>query len=282
MRAYYIEILTSMRDFCPKIMLLPWNTEKDEDHIKTQLQKYFLGARSRDIGEDVYAKINLAYPVGTEKPTFEEDFQGWCESCDIRFHQTPVQHHNVKGVCWLPYLTRYTNTRLLSEKFTASYAASTKSKIKVPIGCSFRALNGQYDKPTKLRIRAVHVEYPSDYRQQVKKILRACSHQKKYPGGSRFRVMNEYWPYMTEENKKRHRYMVDRHKFFIDQIGTCQTSQLLEVDTKIPGSQLTIRQKVLAIKDLVDGEQIFNRQTNIGIPVLQLTVYLHPSLVSKS
>ena len=222
LRDYYIEIIIAMQDFCPKLMLLPWNTEKDKDFLKkpdqisetiTQLRKYCFGARSRDVGDDVFAKIDLAYPVGTDKPTFEEDFQGWCESRDIRFHPTPVHHHNVKGVCWLPYLTGSTNTKLLSEKMTASYAASTKSKIHVPIGCSYRALNGQYEKPKKLRIRAVHVECPSDYRQQVKKFLQACSHQKKYPGGSRFRVMSEYWPYMTKESKKRHRYMADRQFF---------------------------------------------------------------------
>ena len=177
LRAYYIEIFTAMQDFCKGIMLLPWNTEKDAEFIKepdklsetiTQLRKYVFGARSRDIGEDVYAKINLAFPVGADKPTFEDDFQGCAESRNIRFHETPVQHHNVKGVCWLPYLTNFTNTKLLSEKFTASYAASTKSTVPVPIGCSFRALNDQYDKPAKERIKAVHVECPADYRAKVK------------------------------------------------------------------------------------------------------------------
>ena len=51
LRAYYIEIFTAMRDFCNNVMLLPWNTEKDNDFIKdpdklpetiTQLRKYFL------------------------------------------------------------------------------------------------------------------------------------------------------------------------------------------------------------------------------------------------
>ena len=146
----------------------------------------------------------------------------------------------------------------MSAKFTASYAASTKSSVPVPIGCSYRALNGQYEKPVKERIKAVHVECPADHRTKVKKILRACSHQRKYPGGSRFRVMNELWPYMTEKNKKRHRYMVDRHKFFTYQIGVCQTSQLLEIDSRIPGSQLSIRAIVLGIKDQQDGQQVFN------------------------
>ena len=34
LRAYYIEIITAMQDFCPKLMLLPWNTEKDKDFLK--------------------------------------------------------------------------------------------------------------------------------------------------------------------------------------------------------------------------------------------------------
>ena len=108
LRPYYIEIFTAMQDFCNNMMLLPWNTEKDADFIKepdklpetiTQLRKYFFGARSRDVGEDVYVKVNLAFPVGTDKPTFEDDFIGWAESRNIRFHETPVQYHNVKGVC---------------------------------------------------------------------------------------------------------------------------------------------------------------------------------------
>ena len=70
--------------------------------------------------------------------------------------------------------------------------------------------------------------------------------------------MTEFWPYMTEENKKKHRYMAQRHKYFLDQIEDCVNGQILEIDTKIPGTRLTLRNIVLSIRDKKDGHKIFN------------------------
>ena len=81
---------------------------------------------------------------------------------------------------------------------------------------------------------------------------------KKYPGGSRFRVMTEFWPYMTEKNKKKHRYMAQRHKYFLDQIDDCVNGQILEIDTRIPGTRLTLRNVELNIRDRKDGHKVFN------------------------
>ena len=128
-----------------------------------------------------------------------------------------VQHANVKTACWLPYLTGYTNCTLLVKKLTQSYQLTMG--VHVPIGATNRFLNGQKDIPIKERVRAIHIECPSHKADSVKRFLRLCSHQKKYPGGSKFRVMSEYWPYMSDENKERYRYMADKHKFFVDKMN---------------------------------------------------------------
>lgn len=55
--------------------------------------------------------------------------------------------------------------------------------------------------------------------------------------------MSEYWPYMSDENKERNRDMTDKHKFFIDKMNKskCDNSQILALDTRIPGSTQTLR-----------------------------------------
>lgn len=122
----------------------------------------------------------------------------------------------------------------------------------------WRTLNDQRDVPAKLRIRTIHVECPNDKTASVKRFLRLCSHQKKYPGGARFRVMSEFWPYMIDKNKARYRYMADKHKYFLEKIERYQTTKILSIDTRIPGTRYNLRHVVLNIRDKRDNHRIFH------------------------
>ena len=176
-RTHLLEIFVQMQEFCSECHILPWNDEKDLDPIKspdkipetiTLLQIFFPGVRPVDGGGMNFSKINLSFPITTDRVTFERDISSWGTSRQIRFYKCPVQHANVKTACWLPYLPRSTNFTLVSELITASYAKTMKENV--PIGIFWRALNGQREIPNKNRVRAVHVECPHDKTSSVKKI----------------------------------------------------------------------------------------------------------------
>ena len=265
LRSRYMKMFSKMLEYCPSLRILLWNNDGDSGYITspdkipdtiTQLQKYFEGARVYDSGGSVFSKIHLGLPIICDRTTFEANFSAWCQENDTRFYVAAVQHHNTRVACWLPYLTRFTNATVLSQIFTKCYKDNMKSDV--PIGITWRALNGQTGISNKEKIRAIHVECPYDQTANVKAFLRSCSHQRKYPGGSRFRVMTEYWPYMTERNKQRHRYMADKHKYFLDRIEHCENNLILDIDRKIPSSNTTLRSLVLNIRDKNDKHRIFN------------------------
>lgn len=208
--SFYTEFFREMQEYCADINILVWNEEINKGTIKTpeknpttitQIKKYFSGARTHDAGGPVYSKIHLSFPITVDRPTFENDFSSCCRDKKINFYKTTVQHHNVKTVCWLSYLTSCTNTLLLSRMITDSFRSTTGKSV--PIGCTYRFLNNQRYAPEGEKLKAIHVECPTDKEVVVKKFLRSCSAQKVYPGGARFRVMNEFWPYMTPENQEK-------------------------------------------------------------------------------
>ena len=263
--SFYTDIYKEMKAFCAEIVILPWNEEIHKGEIKThedipttitKIKQYFYGPRTHDAGGSVFSKIHLGFPITTYRTTFESDFTSFCKDRRITFYKTAVQHHNVKTACWLPYLTSCTNTVLLSKIMTDSFSATTGKTV--PIGCVNRFLNSQRDTPEDEKVRAIHIECPSDSVAVVNKFSRSCSAQKIYPGGTRFRVMNEFWPYMTPENQEKYRYMVSRHRYFIEQLGTCTTSKIIEIDRKIPTTQMTLRSLLLGLRDASDNHRIFH------------------------
>ena len=265
MREALLVIFSAMKELCPDVTILPWKDTDKKESIKTpdglpttitQLQKYFDGARPLMASGRIYTKIHLGYAITSDRETFQNDFDGWCKDADIKFYRATVQHYNVKTICWLAYLTNHTNCELLSRVMTDAFKASTGKSVE--IGLSWRLLNNQKDVAKPDKVYAVHVECPYDSATIVKRFLRSCSHQKIYPGGTKFRVINEYWPYMTEPNKKKYRYMKDKHKYFLDQIGLCSTAQPLEIDRRIPGTKTTIRQALLSIRDKQDNHRVFH------------------------
>ena len=87
----------------------------------------------------VHTKINIGYPITADRATFQNDFEGWCKDSDIKFYRASVQHHNVKTICWLAYLTNHANCQLLSQKITNAFKASTGKSVE--IGLSWRLRN---------------------------------------------------------------------------------------------------------------------------------------------
>ena len=266
LREALLHIFSQMKELCPDISIMPWKTLKNNqpplkspDSIPktiTLLQKYFDGARTLMKAGRIYTKVNLGYPVNVDRPTFQNDFKQWCNDNDIKFYLATVQHDNVKRVCWLAYLPNYTNSELLSKLMTEACKSSTGKSIES--GLAWRVLNGQTDVLKENKVYAIHVECPYDSTTTVKRFLRSCSHQKKYPGGSKFRVINEWWPYMTAPNQRKYRYMKDKHKYFLDQLGLCSSSQILEIDRKVPGTKATIRNILLDLRDRTDNHRVFN------------------------
>ena len=75
----------------------------------------------------------------------------------------------------------------MSQAFKASTGKSDE------IGLAWRLLNGQgKDIPKDDKVYAVHVECPYKSMTLVQEFLRSCLHQKIYPSGTNFRVINEY------------------------------------------------------------------------------------------
>lgn len=70
--------------------------------------------------------------------------------------------------------------------------------------------------------------------------------------------MMEFWPFMTDKNKERYNYMKNKHEYFLSKLGRCETSKILAIDKKIPGSRSTLRNIIFGIKDKSDNHKIFN------------------------
>ena len=265
LREALIDIFSQIKEYAKDAVILQWKVDDIKNPIKspdkipetiTQLQQYFNNARTYDSGGQVYSKVHLGFPVKMDHATFYNDIRGKFKGTTIRFNINAVQHHNVRTVCWLPYLPRSVCPDRTSRRFSQAFRDTYKRDI--PIGIVWRALNGQRNVDVKNRIYAYHVEAPSGNRDEVKRFLRACSAQKKYPGGTRFRVMSEYFQYMSDEHKKKYRYMSSKHKYFLDLIGTCVNAQIVDPDKRIPGTSTTLRHILLSLRDKEDNHRIFN------------------------
>lgn len=54
------------------------------------LQVYFDGAKPKDSGGSVYAKVHFGFPVRFDRKTFESDVGDYIVNTTIRFYVTPV------------------------------------------------------------------------------------------------------------------------------------------------------------------------------------------------
>ena len=82
--------------------------------------------------------------------------------------------------------------------------------------------------------------------------------------------MMEFWPFMTDKNKERYNYMKNKHEYFLSKLGRCETSKILAIDKKIPGSRSTLRNIIFGIKDKSEYIKYSIQSIFIGIT--------HPSM----
>ena len=269
LRKYLIDIFNEMINYSEDgFCILPWDSDEITDKITeaddipdriTDLKKYFNGARSPESSIYIYVKLRLGFPLSCDKTNFDADIQGWCKNRSIRFYVCSVQHPNVRSCGWLAYMPRTVNQEKWCQAVKQLYQSTYKDKPEpeFQIGLTWRVLNGQKDVGKKDKLRAMHVDAPVEIGTRVKRFLRALSHKKKWLLGVKFRVIDEFHQYMKPTAKQKYRYMVSKHKAMMNQIAMCDCTQIINLDKKIGGSTMTVRDIVVNIRDNDDNYRIF-------------------------
>jgi len=292
LRQYLGNILMEMKTYCPQVAILPWNTDDFLNKVTTaeeipksitQLKNYFQNARSMHSGGWGFTKVRIGLPSAHDRSTFETDIQEWAKGQNIRLYEATVQHHNTKPCGWLAYAPKSLNRKKWSNAVMRMYAQSFSTPgAVITLGLSWRALNGQKDVDQKQKVYAMHIEAPADMCTTVKRYLRILSRKKVWPLGVKFRLMMDFNQYMKENNKDKHRYMVNKHQAFLQQIleGTCH--QIISLDKKIPHTRVTVREIVTQIRDKVDGRRIFGSIDEHWRNSLEHTATLRPDKRQKA
>jgi len=266
MREYLIQIFQEMRTMAEGACLLPWATLDNKDSLQceedfpetiSQLRKYFKDIRPTDNGP-IWTKIRLGLPISADRQTFQVDFSAWGSNQKIRLYECPVQHPNFRTCGWLAYMPRSVNPKAWSTTVQRMYEETYNTPgASITLGLSWRALNGQRDVERSNKVYAMHVETPVGQASLVKKFLRILARKKIWPLGVRYRLFAEHHQYMKELNKRRYRYLLDRHKTLIKQLKEFSTSTILELDKKIPNTKVTLREAVIDIRDIIDNRRVF-------------------------
>ena len=102
----------------------------------------------------------------------------------------------------------------------------------INIGLAWCALAGQKDVDKMNKVYAMHVEAPLQEVSLVKRFLKALSRGKMWPLGMKFRLVSEYYVNMKESNKEKHRYMVNKHIVYTNQISRYSCTQILNLAIK--------------------------------------------------
>ena len=292
LREYLGNILMEMKTYCSQVAILPWNTNDFLDKVTTadeipksitQLKNYFQNARSMHSGGWGFTKLRIGLPAAHDRATFETDIQEWAKGQNIRLYEATVQHHNTKPCGWLAYAPKSLNKKKWSNAVMRMYAQSFSTPgATITLGLSWRALNGQKNVDQKQKVYAMHVEAPADMCTTVKRYLRILSRKKVWPLGVKFRLMMDFNQYMKENNKDKHRYMVNKHQAFLQQIleGSCH--QIISLDKKIPNTKVTVREIVTQIRDRVDGRRFFGSIDEHWRNSLEHTVTLRPDKRQKA
>jgi len=268
LKRYLQYVFQEMQSYDEGVKILQWNddsTQNGLDHISkfpktiTSLKKYFDNARPQNNGGQVYVKVRIGLPITSDRETFETDFRGWAKGEDLRLYECTVQHHNTRSVGWLVYAPNSLNGKKWSKAVMKMYAQTAHNTpgATITVGVAWKALNGQYEIAQKDKLYAMHVECPFDQVTQVKRFLRFLSRNKSYPLGVKFRLMADFTVHMKENNKEKHRYMVNKHRAFLSQIKRVTCTQVLSLDKKIKNTDTSIRQIVTDIRDNADEKKIF-------------------------
>jgi len=269
LRKYLADILNEMVNYGDEsFCILPWDTDEITNKIQdtddlptkiTELKKYFNGARSPESSSFIYTKIRLGFSIGFDKVNFDADVQGYCKNKSIRFYECSVQHPNVRSCGWLAYVPRTLNQEKWCQAITQLYNTVHKGtqQQQFQIGLTWRVLNGQSQVDKKNKLRAMHVDAPVEIATKVKRFLRALSSKKRWILGVKFRMMDEFHQYMRPDMKHKYRYMVSKHRAMMQQIGICDCTQIINLDSKIGSSNSTVRDVVVNLRDNTDQFRIF-------------------------
>jgi len=192
-----------------------------------------------------------------DRATFEADIMGWCKARSIRMIECSVQHPQVRTCGWLVYTPNSIDRKKWCRAVQEMYQKYSKQKEEIHVGLVWRSLNDQKDIDFKERVYAMHVDTPRDQYHKVRQFLRILSHNKRWPLGVRFRLMNEYSQYLSETMQNRYRYLFNKHMICQSELGRTFTDSILNLDKKIDTTTLTLRDVVNNIRDIVDDRRIF-------------------------
>jgi len=270
-RSYFSEIFHEMAAFCQEeLKLLPW--DKSSDKIKTitdcddlpisitQLKLFLHDLRAPVPGVRSYFKFQIGLPIRQRKDTFDADTFAFCQSQNIRINECAVQHPNVRTIGWLVYVPNSIDNKKWSRAVTEMHQLYRKDKNApdLNIGLVWKPLNGQYGIDSKKKVYAMHIEAPRPLMSNAKKFIRLLAQNKRWPLGVRFRLMDEYNQYMSDNNQVKYRYLRDKHKTFLKQMKQYVSEDFICIDKKIGDSKLTIRDVFNNIRDDDDGRRIFS------------------------
>ena len=269
LRSHFADIFQTFQGYCDGLKLMPWDdTSKQMETLEnvddlpssiTQLKKYLFNVRAPIPGSRSYFSLRLSFPIRSNRSTFDADVIAWSQANNIRFNECSVQHADVRSVGWLAYAPNSLNAKKWCKAVQELFQAYYKKKNVEPLmlGLTWRPMNGQYNIESKKKVFAMHVNTPRHKGALTKKFLRVLAHNKKWPLGVRFRLVDEYHEYMSEPTKIKYRYMLDRHRTFVKEMKQISNDQVINADKRIGDSKMTVRDLVNNIRDSSDNKRIF-------------------------
>ena len=267
LRSYFSDTFQTLQGYCNELKLVPWDESKGQQETIeniddlpssiTQIKKYLFNARAPVPGARSYFSIHLSFPIRANQSTFNADVTAWSQANNIRFTECSVQHADVRSVGWLAYAPNSLNSTKWCTAVQDLFQIYYKKKNVEPlmIGLTWRPMNGQYGIESKKKVYAMHVNTPRHNGALTKKFLRILAHNKKWPLGVRFRLVDEYHEYMSEPTKIKYRYMFDRHRTFTKEMKQISNDEVINVDKRIGDSKMTVRDVVNNIRDISDNKR---------------------------
>jgi len=267
LRMYMGSLLTEMKKYQSSARILPWATTDMKDPIDnsealpitiTGLKKYFPNIRAPTGVQKQYIKMRISLPIQTDRMTFEADYIAWCNTQDVKMYFCTVQHPQTKIIGWLVYAPNTMDRDKWSRATQDLYSKAAKDGSTITLGLSWKALAGQWEMSPKDKVYAMHVETMISQASKVKTFLRLIAQRKTFPLGVRFRVMDQFSQYMKATTLIKYKYIRDKHKTCLKELKRYESEKILNLDYKIAGTKMTLRDVVVNIRDDEDGRRIFN------------------------
>jgi len=266
LRNHMASLFLEMQKYQPTAKLLPWSSTDMRESIDdseslpttiTGLKKYFPNIRAPTGVTKQYIKLRLCLSITTDRTTFEADYIAWCNTQDIKMYYCSVQQPSTKVIGWLVYAPNTMDRDKWCRATQELYTQVAKDASSIEVGLSWKALTGQWDMPPKEKVYAMHVETTVTLAPKVKTFLRLIAQRKAFPLGVRFRLMDQYSKYMKETTQVKYKYIRDKHKTCLKEVKRIESEKILNLDYKISGTKMTLRDVVVNIRDNTDGRRIF-------------------------